>query len=407
MERYIKECDTCAKSKSSRHKPYGLLQSIPTPEKAWDTITLDFVVKLPPSPEPLTKVQYDSILVINDKTTKYGYFIPYKEASSAEDLAYALFRTVIAQHGIPKTIISDRDKLFTSKFWQSLMDLIGTKQKLSTSYHPQTDGQTERTNQTLEQYLRCYSNYEQTNWVTLLPIAQLAYNNATNAAGISPFYANYGFHPNVHSNPRGVVPIAERAQVKVDKLTRLHEVLKQELDFISTRMTEFANRKRSVGPDLEKGGMVYLLRKNIQTQRPSNKLDHTKLGPFKIKNKKGPVTYELELPREMRIHPTFHISLLEPAATRTAQTHKLELSKETQIPKYTPEKIIGHKYDNGIPYYLTHWKDHQPENDSWEPQGKLTQQLIDDYHHRHQSLRGQRAARRTTRPTPPPNQWSD
>ena len=378
VEKYIKECDTCAKAKSSRHKPYGLLQTLSTPDKAWDTITLDFIVKLPPSLEPLTNVKYDSILVINDKTTKYGYFVPYKEASTAEDLAYALFRTIIAQHGIPNTIISDRDKLFTSKFWQSLMDLIGTKQKLSTSYHPQTDGQTERTNQTLEQYLRCYSNYEQNNWVTLLPVAQLAYNNLTNAGGISPFYANYGFHPNVNTTPKGLKPVAERAQVKVDRLRQLHATLQQELTFISTKMTEYANRKRSVGPDLKKGGMVYLLRRNIQTKRPSSKLDHTKLGPFKIKNKKGPVTYELELPKEMRIHPTFHVSLLEPAP-KGARQGPIEIDEETQQPYYEIDKIMGTKINNGKPCYLIHWKGYQHSEDTWEPEEHLTSQALQDY----------------------------
>ena len=98
------------------------------------------------------------------------------------------------------------------------MDLSGTHQKLSTAYHPQTNGQTERTNQTLEQYLRCYVNYQQNNWVELLPIAQFAYNNSTAVTNISPFYANYGKHPNIDKDPRGIKPVAEKARISVKKL---------------------------------------------------------------------------------------------------------------------------------------------------------------------------------------------
>ena len=136
---YIKDCDTCAKAKHSRHKLYRLLQIPALPEQAWSTIALDFITKLPLSKEPLTGTIFDSILVINDTLTKYAYLEPYKEASTAEDLAYVFYKVVIARHGIPDKIISNRDKLFTSQFWQSLMDLIGTKHRLSTLYHPQTD----------------------------------------------------------------------------------------------------------------------------------------------------------------------------------------------------------------------------------------------------------------------------
>ena len=143
---YINNCDICAKAKHSRHKPYGKLQTPALLEQAWLLIALDFITKLPTSKEPLTGTTYDSILVIVNTLTKYAYLEPYKEASTAEDLVYIFNKIVIARHGIPDKIVSDRDKLFTSQFWQSLMDQIGTKQRLLISYHPQTDGQTERTN---------------------------------------------------------------------------------------------------------------------------------------------------------------------------------------------------------------------------------------------------------------------
>ena len=132
---YIQNCDTCAKSKHTRHKPYGKLQSLTLPNQAWSLIALDFVIKLPLLKEPLTGISYDSILVIVDRLTKYAHLLPYLEASDAEALAYTFVRTIVAQHRMPEEIISDRDKLFTSQFWQSLMDQLGTKHKLSTLYH--------------------------------------------------------------------------------------------------------------------------------------------------------------------------------------------------------------------------------------------------------------------------------
>lgn len=194
---YIRQCDTCVKTKHLRHKLYGLLQTPALLEQAWSIIALDFITKLSLSKEPLTGILYNSILVIIDILTKYVYLVPYKESSTAKDLAYIFNKTIIAQHSIPNKIISNRDKLFTSKFWQSLMDQMGIKQKLSTSFHSQTDGQTERTNQTIEQYLRCYLNYQQDNWVSLLPMTQFAFNNSAVVIGVSPFYTNYGKHLNV------------------------------------------------------------------------------------------------------------------------------------------------------------------------------------------------------------------
>ena len=212
---YVNNYDICARAKHSRHKPYRKLQTPTLPEQAWSLIALDFIIKLPTSKEPLTGTTYDSILVIIDTLTKYTYLESYKEASTAEDLAYIFNKIVIARHGIPDKIVLDRDKLFTSQFWQSLIDQIGTKQRLSISYHPQTDGQTERTNQTIEQYLRYYLNYKQNNWVFLLPIAQFTFNNSVAITGISPFFVNYGKYPSIEKTPKGVKPLLEKAHISI------------------------------------------------------------------------------------------------------------------------------------------------------------------------------------------------
>jgi hypothetical protein len=373
VETVVAECDLCNRSKSSRHVPYGLLQPPPVLGRAWKSIAFDFIVKLPPSKEPMTRVIYDSIWVVTDRLTKYGYFVPYKESSDAKDLAYAFLRTIVSQHGLPEEIISDRDKLFTSKFWKSLMAQLGTNHKLSTAFHPQTDGQTERLNQTLEQYLRSYVNQQQDNWVALLPLAQFAYNSAkSEPIGTSPFFANYGYDPEAYRQPRKDKEMAEQAMIMVQRLQRLHRQLAADIEFNNLRTTAHANKKRSMEPPLEKGDKVYLLRKNIKTKRPSTKLDFKKLGPFEILEKIGPVNFRLKLPEDSKLHPVFHISLLEPAKGDTPAVTNAELQPENEPDVYEVEKILDTRTTpNGQQEYLIKWKGYSDTDNSWEPTENL------------------------------------
>ena len=132
---------------------------------------MDFIVKLLISKDPVIQEEYDAILVIVDRLTKLLYLIPFNEKYTAEQLGFIILDRLIRYYGIPEALISNRDELFTSNYWKILMPLLGTKLKMSTAFHPTTDGQAERTNQTLEQYLRYYINDAQDNWVALLPIA--------------------------------------------------------------------------------------------------------------------------------------------------------------------------------------------------------------------------------------------
>lgn len=366
VTQYINRCDLCQKTKASRKQKHGQIQPIEPPEDAWSVITMDMIVKLPKSEEPVTKTKYDSILVIVDKLTKYSYMLPWNENATSEDLAYTIHKHIISQHGIPDEIISDRGTLFTSKFWQSLADHMGIKHKLSTSYHPQTDGQTERTNQTLEQYLRAYVNLQQNNWVTLLPSAQFAYNNSVCSTGVSPFFANYGKHPNDEALFKGLRPIAARAKIRVEKITEMHKTLQNKLRTINEKMRKYD--KRTEGPDLKEGGKVYLLRKNIKTKRPNDKLDYVKLGPFEIKERLGNVTYKLDLPEDMRIHPVFHVSLLEPAPDNVPLVKSQKIAKDCEEPRYEIKQIHDARRKKGKWYFLVEWEGYPPEDSTWEPQ---------------------------------------
>ena len=381
----VANCDLCNKSKSSRHATYGLLKPNETPSRAWTSVAFDFIVKLPVSEEPMTGVGYDAIWVIVERTTRYGYFIPYKESSNTKELAYAFNRVIVAQHGLPEEIITDRDKLFTSKFWTTLMNQMGAHHKLSTAFHPQTDGITERLNQTLEQYLRCYVNQQQNNWVELLPMAQFAYNSAKNeTTGMTPFYANYGYEPTAYRQPRKKIANAEEALMLAKNMAALHMQLAKDIQFRNQRMTEYANKKRITGPSLKKGDKIYLLRKNIKTKRPSNKLDFKKLGPFEILERIGDVNFKLRLPKTSRLHPVFHISLLEPAPSDVPNS-KEEVQPENELQEYEVEEIMDTRTTKeGQQEYLIKWRNFDHTENTWEPTENLNcSELLDEFQRRH------------------------
>ena len=171
---------------------------------------MDFITKLPKSKDPVTGITYDAIMVIVDRFTKYLITVPFKETHTAEQLGHLLLDRLVRDHGVPITIITDRDKLFMSNYWKTISAVMGTKPKMSTAYHPQTDGQTEQANQVLKMYLWHYVNHTHSNWVQLLPVAQLAINqHCSDSTRESPFFANFRRHANV-GMPQRVSPNAEK-----------------------------------------------------------------------------------------------------------------------------------------------------------------------------------------------------
>jgi len=184
-------------SKPQRHRPYGLLKQLLIPERPWNSISMNFIKKLPDSNG------YTAILVIVDRMSKQGIFIPTHNTITSAELAKLFVLHVFSKHGVPSHVTSDRGSEFVSHFFRSLGEALDMKLHFTSGYHPEADGQTERTNQTLEQYIRIYCNYQQDNWSELLPLAEFAYNNAPHATtGVSPFFANKGYHPNISIHPK-------------------------------------------------------------------------------------------------------------------------------------------------------------------------------------------------------------
>ena len=225
------------------------------------------------------------------------------------------------------------------------MDQLGIKYKMSTAYHPQTDGQTERINGVIEQYLRNYVNYQQGDWVTLLPMAQFAYNNGENATtGMSPFYANYGRHLDIIGKPNNKEPEAPRAKTYADVMDAIYIGLKRDIEFMTKKAALYYDNRRMEAPDFKRGDgtfkKAFLLRQKVKTKRPCQKLNHIRLGPFTIEEKLGPVTYRLRLPKSMKkMHPVFHVSLLEPAPDGMETPNDIELDEDTEQ-EYEVEEIL-------------------------------------------------------------------
>ncbi|HLO99762.1 MAG TPA: reverse transcriptase domain-containing protein [Fimbriimonas sp.] len=312
IARYVRNCDTCRRIKPARHMPFGYLKPLRIPVRRWSSVSLDYIVGLPESNG------FNALLVIVDRLSKIAHFIPCRNESNSADLARLFFNTIFRHHGLPDTIISDRGTTFTSEFTRTLCKLVGIGQKLSTAFHPQTDGQTERVNAIVEQYIRGYCNYQQDNWAELLTMAEFAYNNTISATtGVTPFFANYGYHPRYQIRQRSdsPAPLPETLRDYSERLQGLDAYLRAEISWSQDMQAEQANKNRLPPPVLNVGDYVWLLRRHIQTTRPSSKLDYKRLGKFRISEKISAHAYKLELPPSMKVHPVFHVSLLEPAAT--------------------------------------------------------------------------------------------
>ena len=318
VENTIRKCDVCVRIKHSRHKSYELLKSLSTSDRVWKSITLNFIVKLLKFKKRVTETIYDSILIITNRLIKYEYFLSYKKATFAEDLIYTFLRTVVVNHELLDEIISNKDKLFTSKFWKSLVNQLKIHYKLSTAYHSQTNKQTKRINQTLKQYLKYYINYRQNDWIQLLLIAQLIFNNATTKIiSVSSFFANYEFESETLKESRQFVQLAQKATIQIEQIQLLHKELQKNIQFLSKRSALYVNKKKDRKSTFKERDKVYLLKQNIKTKRSSNKLNHTKLKSFKILEKKKSVNFKLNLSAFMRIHSIFYIFLLKSADLNT------------------------------------------------------------------------------------------
>ena len=315
IKAYTKSCTACQRAKPTHHKPYGELQSLQQPWRLYTDISMDFIVGLPLS--KCWSKAYNSILVIMDRYTKMACYIVVRSDIDTPRLAVVFVRKfVLAGPDVPDSIVSDRGSVFTLTFWSAVCYHLKVRRRLSTAFHPQTDGQTKRQNLTLEQYLQTYIAYQQDDWVEWLPLAKFTYNSSwQSTTGESPFYLLIGQNSQFNDNVTEILDHSPKVPVVTNQLRPLlwvREALKQCWEAAVAKQVEFYNKM--VKPQsYSKGDLILLSAAHINTICPSKKLDWKFHGPFRIAEMVGAQAYHLELGECLHfIHNVFHISLLEP-----------------------------------------------------------------------------------------------
>ncbi|KAL3699316.1 hypothetical protein R1sor_017338 [Riccia sorocarpa] len=377
---YVRSCRECQQIKATNQSPAGLLQPLPIPSKRWEHVSMDLVCEL-----PMTKTGFDSIVVFVDKLSKMIHLCPTRKDVSAPELAQLYLRTVVRHHGLSQVIITDRGTQFTSLFWRTLFGLFKTKLAFSTAYHPQTDGQTERANRTIEDMLRAFTMEEQESWDNLLPLVEFAYNNSTNSStSVSPFFLMYGEHPLTHAALLGrssLTPITTKVEAVNEFVNRIQEGVaraKTKLQIAQNRQKQYADLHRR-HEEFEVGEKVWLSTTNLKLIG-CRKLNPRFVGPFTIKRRIGTVAYELDLPSTMRIHPVFHVSLLRRYVSRPPELGAandarpppdlIEGEEEFEVERILQKRTRGLRGQRVE--YLVQWKGYPLYEATWEPVANLS-----------------------------------
>ena len=250
----------------------------------------------------------DQLWVVIDRFTERAHFISLPTSGiTASDLARIFTREIWKYYGLPTDIVSDRDSRFTSRVRMEFLQMSGIRSRMLTAFHPQTDGQTEHLNQTIEAYLWSFVNHEQDNWVNLLSMAEFAYNNSvTTATGMSPFYANYGFHSTA-ANPMAASSRNPASMAYAHWMYLVDKDVVKALEAAQERMRRYTDSHRKDNPAHQVGDLVMFSRKNFQTRRPSRKLDHKNHGPFQVERIVSPLAVKLTLTQKWKIHDVFHV----------------------------------------------------------------------------------------------------
>ncbi|KAJ9518796.1 hypothetical protein QJQ45_026090, partial [Haematococcus lacustris] len=369
---YVSTCDACQRDKASTLKPGGLLNPLSIPDYRWESVSMDFITKLPSGSHG-----YDAICVFVDRLSKMVHFVPCREDLKARRFAQLFIDHVYKLHGMPAELISDRGSLFTSVFWREVMRRCGSKPALSSSYHPQSDGQTERYNRVLEEMLRHYISPTQSDWPDYLALAEFAVNNSwQESIQSTPFLVNTGQSP---------VTVGLRDLPYGGRCPSAHAFTRWWQDAVAnarkcmaaaqSRQSAYANKARR-DVEYKVGQKVLLSTKNLKLKPgKARKLIPRYVGPFEILLLVGAVAVKLDLPASMsRLHPVFHVSLIKPYTGTDVGFMPPPVTWMDETPVYYVERLLDHKgvKDNKAGFYLVQWEGYDSTHNTWEPRSYLT-----------------------------------
>ena len=388
MSRYIGQycstCDLCLRTKIQRRPPMGELRPLPVPAGRWEVASVDFIVELPEAHG------HDAVMVVVDSTGKRGHFIPAHTTTTAQGAALLFLNNVWKLHGLPNSVISDRGPQFVAEFTKELYRLLGIKVTASTAYHPQTDGQTERLNQELEQYIRLFVNERQDNWDELLSMGEFAYNNHVHSATQhTPFLLDTGRNPRMGFEPNSEPSPKEAVNEFVDRMKSTLEEAKSALAKSKEEMATYYNRRRTPAPVYKPGDRVFLDSSDIRTTRPSQKFAHRYLGPFVVERAISKHAYRLKLPKSMaQIHPVFHVVKLLPAPNDPIPGRHPPPPPEPEIIdgelEYEVEAVLDSRLRRRKLQFLVSWKGYGYEEHSWVNVEDIhAPQLVSDFYCNH------------------------
>jgi hypothetical protein len=379
VRKYVASCDTCQRTKSRTAKQNGLMRPLDVPTRKWGSVSMDMITSL-----PRTAKQNDAILVVVDRMTKFCHFIPCKTTATAQQCAQLFHDNVTKHFGLPDDVVSDRDSRFgTGHFIKEMWRLFGTHQSPSTAYRPQSDGQTERTNRVLHEYLRAYISSTHKDWDTHLSNAQFAVNNSYHSSiGCSPFFLNYGFHPRTPTSlhiPRDskVPAAAEFALFMQDCLSKAKLCLQSAQDRIKA---QYDKNKRDVS--FEIGEEVMLSSKNLKLSGCAKYIPRF-VGPFKVSAKVGSLAYRLDLPQGWHIHDVFHASLLK-KYIRRQDSGCPPLPSLLDDYSFVIDSLVDHRLvqPGRQLQFRVRYAHSSEENDTWEYEKDIVKQfplMVADY----------------------------